>query len=105
MTLTCDPGSERAPRDVILIVPDDNIVISGQSRQVADAARSILVVHTLDLGFGWTLNGQVKTPFNKLQTQNSAFSTQKFLFFSSYHLLLRPPQVRRWRTESQVGLS
>lgn len=75
---TCDPGSERAPGYVILVVLDDDAVISRQGGQVADATRPVLVVHTVDLGFGRALNSQVQTPFlqkqNKLRTR--AFSTQ-----------------------------
>lgn len=57
--LTGDPGSEWAAGDVVLVVFDQDVVVSGESGQVADAARPILVVHTADLGLGRTLNGQV----------------------------------------------
>lgn len=59
--LTSDPGGERAAGDVILVVFDQDIVVAGQSGQVADAARPVLVVHTADLRFGRTLDGQVQT--------------------------------------------
>lgn len=65
MARTRDPGSEGAPGDVILIVLDEDVVISRQRWQVADAARPVLVVHTVDVCFGRTLNGQVKTPFKR----------------------------------------
>lgn len=68
---TGDPGSEGAPGDVILVVLDDDAVISWQGGQVADAARPVLVVHAVDLGFGGTLDGQVQTAFEKGQTQSA----------------------------------
>lgn len=61
--LTSDPGGERAAGDVILVVFDQNVVVAGQSGQVADAARPVLVVHATDLRFGRTLDGQVQTPW------------------------------------------
>lgn len=59
--LTGDPGSERAASDVLIVVFDQDVVVSGQSGQVADTAGPVLVVHTADLRFGWTLDGQVQT--------------------------------------------
>lgn len=50
-SLTSDPSSKWASRDVILIVFDKDIVISWECRKVADAARSVLVVHTVDFCF------------------------------------------------------
>ncbi|KAF3856763.1 hypothetical protein F7725_017486 [Dissostichus mawsoni] len=41
-----------------LRAPLVDVVVSGQSGQVADAARPILVVHTADIRFGGTLDGQ-----------------------------------------------
>lgn len=67
-SLTSDPGGERAAGDVVVVVFDQNVVVSGQSGQVADAARPVLVVHTADLRFGWTLDGQVQSAWMDRQT-------------------------------------
>lgn len=64
---TCDLGGERAAGDVVVVVFDQDVVVSGQSGQVADAARSVLVVHTTDLCFGRTLDGQVQTTWTDRQ--------------------------------------
>lgn len=57
--LTRDPGSKRAAFDVILVVFDQNVVVSGERGKVADAARPVFVVHAADVRFGRTLDGQV----------------------------------------------
>ena len=67
--LTGDPGGEGAAGDVLAVVFDQDVVVSGQSGQVADAARPILVVHTADIRFGGTLDGQVQTPCTDRQIQ------------------------------------
>lgn len=61
-SLTGDPSSKRASGDVILIIFDKDIVISWECRKVADTARPVLVVQTVDFCFWRTLDGQVKTP-------------------------------------------
>lgn len=55
---TSDPSREGAPWDVLFIVFDQDAVVSRQDRQVRHGAGPILVVHTADVCFGWTLNGQ-----------------------------------------------
>lgn len=69
-SLTGDPGGERAAGDVIVVIFDQYVVVSGQSGQVADAARPVLVVHTADLCFGRTLDGQVQTPWTETDRRN-----------------------------------
>lgn len=54
-------GVEGAAGDVLLVVFHQDVVISRQRGQVADAARPVFVVHAADLGFGRTLDGQVQT--------------------------------------------
>ena len=65
-SLTGDLGGERATGDVLVVVFDQNVVVSGQSGHVADAARPVLVVHTADICFGRTLDGQVQTPWTDI---------------------------------------
>lgn len=59
--VTSNPSSEGAARDVLVIVFDQDAVVSGQDRQVGHSARPVLVVHTADVSLGWTLNGQRQT--------------------------------------------
>lgn len=49
--LTGDPGREGAPRDVLVIVFDQDAVVSRQDGQVGHCARPVLVVHTADVCF------------------------------------------------------
>lgn len=58
---TGDPGRKGAPRDVLVVVLDQDAVVSRQDRQVGHRARPVLVVHTADVGLGRTLNGQGQT--------------------------------------------
>lgn len=55
---TCDPGSEGAARDVLLVVFDQDAVVARQHGQVGDTARPILIVSAADFCFGWALDGQ-----------------------------------------------
>lgn len=57
---TYDLSGEGAAGDVVFVVFDQDVVVSGQSGQVADAARPILVVHAVDLCLGRPLDGQVQ---------------------------------------------
>lgn len=66
--LTDDLGGEGAAGDVLVVVFDQDVVVSGQSGQVTNAARSVLVVHTADLRFGRTLDGQVQTTWTDRRT-------------------------------------
>lgn len=61
---TDDLGGEGAAGDVLVIVFDQDVVVAGQSGQVADAARPVLVVHTVNLRLGRTFDGQVQTACN-----------------------------------------
>lgn len=81
---TYDFGGERAARDVVVVVFDQDVVVSGQSGQVADAARSVLVVHTTDLCFGWTLDGQVQTPWTDRQKDKINQFERKTILFSDF---------------------
>lgn len=55
---TCDPGSEGAAWDVLVVVLDQDAIVARQYRQVGDTARPVLVVSTADFRFGRTLDGQ-----------------------------------------------
>lgn len=59
--LTSDPGGERAAGDVLIVVFDQDDVVTRQSWQVAHAAGPVFVVHAADLRFRRTLDGQVQT--------------------------------------------
>lgn len=72
---------------MIAVVFDQNVVISGQRRQVGDAARPVLVVHAADLCFGWTLDGQVQTPWDRQTDGQGAFKSGCFHGFTKIKLL------------------
>lgn len=61
---TYDLSGEGAAGDVVFVVFDQDVVVSGQSGHVADAARPVLVVHTVDLCLGRPLDGQVQATCN-----------------------------------------
>lgn len=54
--LTGDPCSKWAALDVIIVVFNQDVVISRQRGKVADAACSVFVIHAANLRFGRTLN-------------------------------------------------
>lgn len=63
--LTGNPGGERAASDVLVIVFDQDVVVSWQRGQVADSAGPVFIVHTADLCFGRTLDSQVQTSWTE----------------------------------------
>lgn len=64
---TCDPGSEGAAWDVLLVVLDQDTVVPGQHGKIGDAASPILVVGAADLCFGRALDGQGQAPYRESQ--------------------------------------
>lgn len=64
--LTSNPGREGAAWDVLVIVFDQNTVVSRQDRQVGDSTGPILVVQTGYVCLGWTLNGQRQTTYQNM---------------------------------------
>ena len=67
--ITGNSSREGAARDVLVIIFDQDAVVSWQDRQVGHSARPILVVHTADVRLGWTLNGQRQTTYKTFQEQ------------------------------------
>ena len=67
--LTNDLSWEGAAGDVLVGELDNNVILSWSGGEVGDAAGTVLVVYTLDLSLGWTLNGKGKTTYEK-QPQN-----------------------------------
>lgn len=65
VALTCDPGGEGAAWNVLLIVLDQDAVVTRKHRQVGDATRPILVVGAADFCFGWALDGQGQAPWRE----------------------------------------
>lgn len=80
--LTGDPGRKGASRDVLVIVLDQDAVVSRQDRQVGHSARPILVVHTADVGLGRTLNGQGQTTCREWEAKLTLGLLQVQIFFS-----------------------
>lgn len=66
--ITSDPGRKGASGDVLIIVFDQDAVVSRQDRQVGHRARPILVVHTADVSLGRTLDGQGQTTCRELES-------------------------------------
>ncbi len=58
---TSNSSREGAARDVLVIVFNQDAVVSWEDGQVGHSAGPILVIHTADVGFGWTLNSQRQT--------------------------------------------
>lgn len=54
--LTCDTGSEGAPRNVLVIVTHQDVVVTRQRGKVSDRTGAIFIVHTAYFSFGGTLN-------------------------------------------------
>lgn len=65
LALTCDPGGEGAAGNVLLVVFDQDAVVTRKHRQVRDATRPILVVSAADFCFGWALDGQGQAPWRE----------------------------------------
>lgn len=59
--LTSNPGREGAAGDVLVVVFDEDAVVSRQDGQVGHGAGPVLVVKTTDVCLGWTLDGQRQT--------------------------------------------
>lgn len=64
--ITSNPSREGAAGDVLVIVFDQDAVVSRQDGQVGHGAGPILVVHTADVRLGWTLNGQGQTTYENM---------------------------------------
>lgn len=64
--ITSDPSRKGAARDVLVIVFDQDAVVSRQDRQVGHSAGPILVVHTADVCLRRTLNGQGQTTYKNM---------------------------------------
>lgn len=64
--ITSNPSREGAAGDVLVIVFDQDAVVSRQHGQVGHGAGPILVVHTADVRLGWTLNGQGQTTYKNM---------------------------------------
>lgn len=62
---TSNPCWKGAARNVLVIVFDQDAVVSWQNRQIGHTARPILVVQAADVCFWWALNGQGQTTFKK----------------------------------------
>lgn len=82
--ITSDPGRKGASRDVLVIILDQDAVVSRQDRQVGHSARSILVVHAADVSLGRTLDGQGQTTCKELESNLTLglFQMLQFFFFS-----------------------
>ena len=59
--LTSNPGREGAAGDVLIVVFDQDAVVSRQDGQVGHSAGPVLVVKTTDVCLGRTLDGQRQT--------------------------------------------
>lgn len=71
--ITSNPSREGAARDVLVIVFDQDAVVSWQDRQVGHSAGPILVVQTADVSLGWTLDGQRQTTYKvKIQYEQTS---------------------------------
>lgn len=71
--ITCNSSREGAARDVLVIIFDQDAVVSWQDRQVGHSARPILVVQTADVRLGWTLNGQRQTTYKNMPGTDGVF--------------------------------
>lgn len=74
---TSDPGRKGASRNVLVVVFDQDAVVSRQDRQVGHRARPVLVVHAANVSLGRTLNGQGQTTCREVESNLSfrLFST------------------------------
>lgn len=72
---------------MLVIVFDQDAVVSWQDRQVGHSAGPILVVHTANVCFGWTLNGQRQTTYENMIITYVITFVSFFMCFDS-HLLL-----------------
>lgn len=57
---TCNLGCEGAARDVLVVVLDQDAVVTWQGGQIGHRARPIFVVNAADFGLGGPLNSQVE---------------------------------------------
>lgn len=64
--ITSNPSREWAAGDVLVIVFDQDAVVSRQDGQVGHGAGPVLVVHTADICLGWTLDGQRQTTYKHM---------------------------------------
>lgn len=71
--ITGNSSREGAARDVLVIIFDQDAVVSWQDRQVGHSARPILVVQTADVRLGWTLNGQRQTTYKNMPGTDGVF--------------------------------
>lgn len=60
-TGTSNPGRKGTSWDVLVVVFDQDAVVSRQHRQVGHGAGTVLVVHTADVSLGRPLDGQRQT--------------------------------------------
>lgn len=68
LKFTSNPCRVGAAWDVLVIVFNEDAVVSRQDRQIGHSAGPILVVHTADVCFGRTLNGQRQTTYKNKQS-------------------------------------
>ena len=64
--VTGNPSREGAAGDVLVVVFDQDAVVSRQDGQVGHSARPVLVVQTADVRLGWTLDGQRQTSYRDM---------------------------------------
>lgn len=63
--ITSNPSREGAAGDVLVVVFDQDAVVSGKDRQVGHGAGPVLVVQTADVCLGRTLNRQRQTTWKQ----------------------------------------
>lgn len=86
--ITSNPGREGAAWNVLVIVFDQDAVVSWEYWQVGHSAASILVVYTADVSFGWTLNGQRQAAY-----KDGSCVLKQQVTHGKYHCILQAHSI------------